>query len=59
MTNNPAKYGGIEGYGLEIVERVPLHTEPTDENIAYLRAKQRKLGHLLELDDEDEQLGTS
>ena len=45
MTNNPAKYGGIEGYGLEIVERVPLHTEPTDENIAYLRAKQGKLGH--------------
>ena len=42
MTNNPAKYGGIEGYGLEIVERVPLHTEPTDENIAYLRAKQRQ-----------------
>jgi 3,4-dihydroxy 2-butanone 4-phosphate synthase / GTP cyclohydrolase II len=58
MTNNPAKYGGIEGYGLEIVERVPLHTEPNTENIAYLRAKQRKLGHLLELTD-DEQLGTS
>ena len=58
MTNNPAKYGGIEGYGLEIVERVPLHTEPTHENIAYLRAKQRKIGHLLDLgDDEDEQLG--
>jgi len=58
MTNNPAKYGGIDGYGLEIVERVPLNTTPTTENIAYLRAKQRKLGHLLELDD-DEQLGTS
>ena len=49
MTNNPAKYGGIDGYGLEIVERVPLHTEPNHENIAYLRAKQDKLGHLLEL----------
>jgi 3,4-dihydroxy 2-butanone 4-phosphate synthase / GTP cyclohydrolase II len=59
MTNNPAKYGGIEGYGLEIVERVPLNTEPNVENIAYLRAKQRKMGHLLELDEEDEQLGTS
>ncbi|MET1002540.1 MAG: bifunctional 3,4-dihydroxy-2-butanone-4-phosphate synthase/GTP cyclohydrolase II [Acidimicrobiia bacterium] len=58
MTNNPAKYGGIEGYGLEIVDRVPLHTEPTAENIAYLKAKQRKLGHLLELVD-DEQLGGS
>jgi 3,4-dihydroxy 2-butanone 4-phosphate synthase/GTP cyclohydrolase II len=53
MTNNPAKYGGLEGYGLEIVERVPLHTEPNQENIAYLRAKQEKLGHLLDL----EQLG--
>ena len=34
MTNNPAKYGGLEGYGLEIVERVPLRTLPNDENIA-------------------------
>jgi 3,4-dihydroxy 2-butanone 4-phosphate synthase/GTP cyclohydrolase II len=57
MTNNPAKYGGLDGYGLEIVERVPLRTAPNDENIAYLRAKQAKLGHLLELDDEG--LGTS
>ncbi|MDZ4827218.1 MAG: bifunctional 3,4-dihydroxy-2-butanone-4-phosphate synthase/GTP cyclohydrolase II [Actinomycetota bacterium] len=47
MTNNPAKYGGIDGYGLEIVERVPLRTEPNHENIAYLRTKQDKLGHLL------------
>jgi 3,4-dihydroxy 2-butanone 4-phosphate synthase/GTP cyclohydrolase II len=53
MTNNPAKYGGIEGYGLEIVDRVPVHTEPNHENIAYLRAKQQKLGHLLELADEE------
>ena len=51
MTNNPAKYGGIEGYGLEIVERVPLVSAPTDENIEYLRAKERKLGHLLGLLD--------
>src|SRR4029079_7017728 len=53
MTNNPAKYGGIDGYGLEIVDRVPLHTEPTDENIAYLRAKQDKLGHLLGIEDQE------
>ncbi|HTL84141.1 MAG TPA: bifunctional 3,4-dihydroxy-2-butanone-4-phosphate synthase/GTP cyclohydrolase II [Acidimicrobiia bacterium] len=58
MTNNPAKYGGIEGYGLEIVERVPMTTEPTDENIAYLRAKQEKLGHLLDLAP-DQELGGS
>ena len=52
MTNNPAKYGGLEGYGLEIVERVPLHAVPNTENIAYLRAKQHKLGHLLDIEDE-------
>jgi 3,4-dihydroxy 2-butanone 4-phosphate synthase / GTP cyclohydrolase II len=52
MTNNPAKYGGLEGYGLEIAERVPLRSHPTDENIAYLRAKQEKMGHLLEIEDE-------
>jgi 3,4-dihydroxy 2-butanone 4-phosphate synthase/GTP cyclohydrolase II len=57
LTNNPAKYGGIEGYGLEIVERVPLRARPNEENIAYLRAKQEKLGHLLDI--EDEGLGTS
>jgi 3,4-dihydroxy 2-butanone 4-phosphate synthase / GTP cyclohydrolase II len=50
MTNNPSKYGGLEGYGLEIVERVPLRTEPNDENISYLRAKQEKLGHFLDID---------
>jgi 3,4-dihydroxy 2-butanone 4-phosphate synthase/GTP cyclohydrolase II len=52
MTNNPAKYGGLAGYNLEIVERVPLKSTPTTENIAYLRTKQAKLGHLLDLDDE-------
>src|SRR5262249_6335667 len=39
MTNNPAKYGGIEGYGLAIVERVPMHTPPHAEELAYLHAK--------------------
>jgi 3,4-dihydroxy 2-butanone 4-phosphate synthase/GTP cyclohydrolase II len=51
MTNNPAKYGGLEGYGLAIVERVPLRAEPNDENISYLRTKQDKLGHYLDIDD--------
>ncbi|HZU71563.1 MAG TPA: bifunctional 3,4-dihydroxy-2-butanone-4-phosphate synthase/GTP cyclohydrolase II [Acidimicrobiales bacterium] len=52
MTNNPAKYGGLDGYGLEIVERVPLEATPTTENIAYLRTKRERMGHLLEgLDD--------
>jgi 3,4-dihydroxy 2-butanone 4-phosphate synthase / GTP cyclohydrolase II len=48
ITNNPAKYGGLEGYGLEIVERVGVQSRPNPENIAYLRTKKRRLGHLLE-----------
>jgi 3,4-dihydroxy 2-butanone 4-phosphate synthase / GTP cyclohydrolase II len=48
LTNNPSKRAGLEGYGLEIVERVPLESEPTPENIGYLEAKRAKLGHLLE-----------
>jgi 3,4-dihydroxy 2-butanone 4-phosphate synthase/GTP cyclohydrolase II len=52
MTNNPAKYAGLEGYGLSISERVPLETSPTRENIAYLRTKRDRFGHLLQgLDD--------
>ncbi|HSS09380.1 MAG TPA: bifunctional 3,4-dihydroxy-2-butanone-4-phosphate synthase/GTP cyclohydrolase II [Acidimicrobiales bacterium] len=52
MTNNPAKYGGLEGYGLQMVERVPLESIPNPENIHYLRTKREKMGHLLEgLDD--------
>jgi 3,4-dihydroxy 2-butanone 4-phosphate synthase/GTP cyclohydrolase II len=47
MTNNPRKLVGLEGYGLEIVERVPLLTDPNAENRAYLDAKRDKLGHLL------------
>jgi len=48
LTNNPAKRAGLEGYGLSIVERVPLVTQPTEENIGYLKAKREKLGHLLD-----------
>jgi 3,4-dihydroxy 2-butanone 4-phosphate synthase/GTP cyclohydrolase II len=47
LTNNPAKRAGLEGYGHSIVERVPLETEPTAENLNYLKAKREKLGHLL------------
>ncbi len=47
MTNNPRKLVGIEGYGLEIVARVPLLTDPNAENRAYLNAKRDQLGHLL------------
>jgi 3,4-dihydroxy 2-butanone 4-phosphate synthase / GTP cyclohydrolase II len=49
MTNNPSKYIALNGYGLEIVERVPLEIAPTDSSRAYLRTKREKLGHLLKL----------
>jgi len=56
MTNNPAKYGGLAGYNLEIVERVPLESVPNVENIAYLKAKAAKLGHHLVFDTDAEEL---
>ena len=49
MTNNPSKYVALSGYGLEIVERVPLEVPPTERSRDYLRAKRDKLGHLLKL----------
>lgn len=45
LTNNPAKYGGLQGFGLEITERVKLTSEPTAENVAYLRTKRERMGH--------------
>ncbi|MFN3567358.1 MAG: bifunctional 3,4-dihydroxy-2-butanone-4-phosphate synthase/GTP cyclohydrolase II [Caldimicrobium sp.] len=47
MTNNPRKIVGLEGYGLKVVERVPLEIAPRAENLKYLKAKKEKLGHLL------------
>jgi 3,4-dihydroxy 2-butanone 4-phosphate synthase/GTP cyclohydrolase II len=49
MTNNPSKYVAIGGYGLEIVERVPLEVHPTERSRKYLEAKKNKLGHILKL----------
>jgi 3,4-dihydroxy 2-butanone 4-phosphate synthase/GTP cyclohydrolase II len=49
MTNNPAKFVAIEGFGLEIVERVPLEIAPSVTTRKYLEAKKKKLGHILEL----------
>jgi 3,4-dihydroxy 2-butanone 4-phosphate synthase/GTP cyclohydrolase II len=46
LTNNPRKIIGLQGYGLTIVERVPLEVPPQESNIGYLRTKQEKLGHL-------------
>jgi 3,4-dihydroxy 2-butanone 4-phosphate synthase/GTP cyclohydrolase II len=48
LTNNPRKIIGLEGYGLEIVERLPIQMPTTQANLKYLKTKQEKLGHLLE-----------
>ena len=48
ITNNPAKRAGLEGYGLEVVERVPIETEPNEHNVRYLDTKRRRMGHLLD-----------
>lgn len=48
MTNNPKKMVGLEGYGIDIVERVPVEIEPTVCNLKYLQTKREKMGHLLE-----------
>ena len=50
LTNNPGKRAGIQGFGLEVVERVPLVTSPNDTNRRYLETKQEKMGHILDLD---------
>jgi 3,4-dihydroxy 2-butanone 4-phosphate synthase/GTP cyclohydrolase II len=47
LTNNPRKIVGLEGFGLKIVERVPVEVDPEKENVRYLRTKRDKLGHLL------------
>ena len=47
MTNNPRKIVGLEGYGLQVVERVSIEVGPKEDNIKYLRTKQEKLGHMI------------
>jgi 3,4-dihydroxy 2-butanone 4-phosphate synthase/GTP cyclohydrolase II len=47
ITNNPRKIIGIEGYGLKVVERVPIEISPRAANVRYLKTKKAKLGHLL------------
>jgi len=49
ITNNPKKIIGLDGYGLEVTDRVPIECEPRPENIRYLSTKCQKLGHLLKL----------
>lgn len=51
LTNNPRKIVGLEGYGLKVVERVPIQISPRMENLKYIITKKEKLGHLIELED--------
>jgi 3,4-dihydroxy 2-butanone 4-phosphate synthase / GTP cyclohydrolase II len=50
LTNNPGKRAGLEGYGLKVVERIPIIVEPNSYNLRYLKTKQKKLGHLLKIE---------
>ncbi len=54
MTNNPAKYGGLQGFGLEITERVPLDIAPNPENLRYLQTKRDRMGHMIEVPEPDD-----
>jgi len=51
MTNNPKKIIGLEGYGLSVVERVPIEICPTNKNLHYLTTKKEKMGHILHIDN--------
>lgn len=51
LTNNPRKIKGLEGYGMEVVERVPIQMPENEDNTSYLHTKQAKLGHMLIFDD--------
>ncbi len=59
MTNNPKKIVGLQGYGLEVVERVPIEIPPTKENYRYLLTKKVKMGHLLSIVGEEKKTASS
>ena len=48
LTNNPTKRVGLEGFGLEVVERIPIIAPPTDENVKYMETKRERMGHILD-----------
>lgn len=59
LTNNPRKIKGLEGYGLEVVERVPIQMPENEDNTGYLHTKQAKLGHMLKFNDIEQNESTN
>jgi 3,4-dihydroxy 2-butanone 4-phosphate synthase/GTP cyclohydrolase II len=55
LTNNPKKIVGLQGYGIEVVERVPMEIEPNEINFEYLKTKREKMGHMISTVDECQQ----
>jgi 3,4-dihydroxy 2-butanone 4-phosphate synthase/GTP cyclohydrolase II len=51
LTNNPKKVIGLEGYGIEVVETVPIICQPNPQNVKYLETKRKKMGHLIKLEE--------
>jgi 3,4-dihydroxy 2-butanone 4-phosphate synthase/GTP cyclohydrolase II len=49
LTNNPKKVVGLQGYGMTIVERIPIEIKPNEDNLRYLRTKKEKMGHILKV----------
>jgi 3,4-dihydroxy 2-butanone 4-phosphate synthase/GTP cyclohydrolase II len=58
LTNNPKKVIGLEGYGLKVVETVPILVLPNPHNLSYLETKQKKMGHLLSMSEVDQKSET-
>jgi len=54
ISNNPKKFHALSGYGLEVLERIPIEISPNEENQHYLRTKREKMSHMLRLDDEED-----
>ncbi|MCH8110089.1 MAG: bifunctional 3,4-dihydroxy-2-butanone-4-phosphate synthase/GTP cyclohydrolase II, partial [Chloroflexi bacterium] len=59
LTNNPKKVVGLDSFGLELVERVPIITPTTEENWRYMETKRTKMGHILDLGESDLAAGAS
>ena len=56
ITNNPKKIKGLEGYGIDVTERIPIESRPHSRNLRYLRIKKEKMGHLISNLDELEKV---